>query len=54
MVTVTRRILNLAQDSQKNSTSVFDIVQKTSESSQVITDDITKICNVPVMFQLKL
>jgi methyl-accepting chemotaxis protein len=38
-------VLKLAQDSQKNSTSVFDIVQKTSESSQVITDDITKICN---------
>lgn len=38
-------VLNLAQDSQKNSNSVFDIVRKTSESSQLITDDITKICH---------
>lgn len=38
-------VLNLAQDSKENSTSVFDIVQKTSESSQIITEDITKICN---------
>lgn len=38
-------ILNLAQASQKTSNSVFHIVQQTSQSSQIITDAITNICD---------